>query len=222
MPFELKLNTPCKLNGVNVRSEMHGKELVPAVDLKITMDASNNTLDLFDPGLKGAFYYRAAPAEDDQETLEGIEPVTDLPNLRFPKLENSFKWQFAGSGYEFTLDFGLGGASNIVIGSCNVNNIAIQANEGGTVEISFRVQASGIEELTVGRIASLVQHNIHVTLIAPTVQDVAPFMETMESPFSNQADIDAMTDDTPKTEAELFGTPEEAFAASVAADTPVH
>lgn len=222
MPFEFKTKTPAKLAAVNVRSELHGKEHVPAVDLKITVNAGNSILDQLDPQLLEALYFCAAPAEDDQVPLDGVEPITHLPNLRFPKLGDTLAWQFTGAGYEFTLDFGLGGDSNLVIGGCQVNNIRISPKEGGTVELSFRVQASDVDEHILGKLAMLVQQDVEIYLVAPTPAQVAESVQSMESPFSNQAEIDAMGDDTPKTEAELFGTPEEAFAASVAADTPVH
>ena len=186
------------------------------------MNAGNSILDQLDPQLLEALYFCAAPAEDDQVPLDGVEPITHLPNLRFPKLGDTLTWQFTGAGYEFTLDFGLGGDSNLVIGGCQVNNIRISPKEGGTVELSFRVQASDVDEHILGKLSVLVQQEVEIYLLAPTPAQVAESMQSMESPFTNQADIDAMTDDTPKTEAELFGTPEEAFAASVAAETPVH
>lgn len=222
MSFEFKTITHAKLSAVNVRSELHGKEHVPAVDLKIVVNAGNKVLDQLDPNLLEALYFQAAPAEDDQVTLDGVEPITHLPNLRFPKLGDPLKWTFSGAGYEFTLDFGLGGDSNLVIGSCQVNNISISAKEGGTVELSFRIQASDVDEHTLGKLAMLVQQEVSIQLIAPTVAEVSQHIESMESPFSNQAALDDMDDDKPLTESDLFRTPEQAFAESLEAETPVH
>lgn len=212
--FEFKTKTPCKLAGVNVRSELHGKEHVPAVDLKIVMNASNTILNQLDPHLLGVLYYCAAPAEQDQETLEGVEPITHLPNLRFPKLGDSLKWTFSGAGYEFTLDFGLGGDSNLVIGGCQVNNIGISAKEGGTVELSFRVQASDVDEHTLGKLAMLVQQEVEIYLLAPTPADVEDLTKPMENPFF---DADPVPLDGDDNDPPLFPqTPEDALIASVA------
>lgn len=224
MAFEFQTKTPAKLAAVNVRSELHGKEHVPAVDLKIIVNAGNSILDQLDPNLLGALYYCAAPAEQDQETLDGVDPITHLPNLRFPKLGDSLNWQFTGAGYEFTLDFGLGGDSNLTIGGCNVNNIKLSAKEGGTVELSFRVQASDVDEHVLGKLAMLVQQEVEIYLVAPTPAKVADIVQSMESPFSNQAALDEMGDDAPLTESDLFPgvqTPEQAFIDSVA-ETAIH
>jgi hypothetical protein len=183
--FELLTPTKCKLNAINVRSELHGKEHVPAVDLKITLGASNALLAQFDSGLKEALYCNRAPIDDQQADLDGVEPVTDLPNLRFPKLDTPLKWQLTGSGYEFILDFGLGGASNIVIPGVQVNNYAFTPLEGGTVELSFRIQVSGIDETTIGRLAMLCQHEVTITLTAPKLEDGQGALKPMESPFLN-------------------------------------
>lgn len=220
MRFEFPTLTKCKLNSVNVRSEKHGPELVPAVDLKLAIDASNDIMDKFHPDLKASLYFKAAPDDGEQDELEGIEPVTNLPNLKFPRLEGALKWDHSGAGYTLEVDYGLGGDSNLTLYGCEINNFALSPKEGGTVELTFRVQVTDLDERILGKLAGLCQHDIHIILTAPAPAEVASIMETMESPFTNQADIDAMTDDTPQTEAELFGTPEEAFAASVAADTP--
>lgn len=39
MNFELEDFSPVKLNSANFRSQLHGEEHVPAVDLSFTMDA---------------------------------------------------------------------------------------------------------------------------------------------------------------------------------------
>lgn len=223
MKFAFPYLTKAKLSSVNVRSEKHGPELVPAVDLKIVVDASNNILSKFHPELKEALYFNAQQEEEAQGELDGAEPVTNLPNLRFPKLDAPLKWDHLGAGYRLDIDFGLGGSSNLVMFGCEINNIGFSCKEGGTVKVSFRVQISNVEEGTIGKLATLCQHEISIVLTPPAVEDVADIMETMESPFTNQAELDAMEDDTPKTESELFPlTPEAAFAAAVDADASVH
>lgn len=229
MKFEFPHLTKSKLVSVNVRSEKHGPELVPAVDLKIVVDSSNDILDKFHPDLKQALYFKAQE-EDAQEEIEGIEPVTNLPNLKFPKLDSPLKWDHSGAGYRLDIDFGLGGSSNLVMFGCEVNNVSLCPKEGGTVEVSFRVQISDVEEMTIGRLAGLVQHEIHIILTPPTVEEVAPILDSMESPFINQAALDADTSNIPVnpfTEGPAAGvkkgrrkitTPEEALAAGVEAE----
>lgn len=207
--------TKAKLSSVNVRSEKHGNELVPAVDLKIVIDQGNDILDKFHPDLKAALYYKAQD-DDEQEELEGIEPVTNLPNLKFPKLDGLLKWDHTGNGYRLDIDYGLGEASNLLMFDCEVNSIAFACKEGGTVEVAFRVQVAKVEERILGKLAGLVQHEISIILTPPTVEEVAPILEKMESPFTNQAELDADQSDKPVNP--FPETPEEALAAAAGAD----
>lgn len=194
--FEFPRLTKAKLNSVNVRSEKHGPELVPAVDLKIVIDQSNDILDKFHPDLKASLYYKAQ-TDDEQEELEGIEPVTNLPNLKFPKLDSPLKWDHSGSGYRLDIDYGLGDSSNLLMFGCEVNSIGLALKEGGTVEVSSRVQVANVEERILGKLAGLVQHEINIILTPPTVEEVGDVIKEMESPFLNQAELDADTSGEP-------------------------
>lgn len=187
MPFEFLTLTKAKLSSVNVRSEKHGPELVPAVDIKLAIDASNAVLDKFHPDLKESLYFKATEDDsDDQADLDGIDPVTDLPNLRFPKLEGPLKWDHTGAGYTLTIDYGLGGNSNLVLHGCVINNFAFDAKEGGTVELAFRVQAIRVDEHTMGKLALLVQHEVSIILTAPEAKDVEDVVTGLANPFLNQ------------------------------------
>lgn len=216
MPFELKTFTKAKMSSVNVRTEKHGPELVPAVDLKFSIDASNDILDKFHVDLKSALYCKRQEEDTAQGELEGVDPVTSLPNLKFPRMEMPIKWDTAGSGYTLEIDFGLGGSSNLQIYGCDINNFSISAKEGGTIETKFRVQASNVDERILGKIATMVEHEVTIQLLAPTVEDVAPVLEKMESPFLNQAELDADTSGQPENPFEP-GTPAAALAESLGA-----
>lgn len=171
MAFEFIHAVTAKLSSVNVRSEKHGPELVPAVDLKLAIDASNDILAKFHPDLKASLYYKAEPDADDQEELDGIDPVTNLPNLRFPRLDGPLKWDIMGAGYHLCMDYGLGGDSNLNLHGCEVNNFAFTPKEGGTVELAFRVQVTDLDEAVIGKLATLCQHEVTITLLAPKVSE---------------------------------------------------
>lgn len=176
--FELSHLTPAKLTSVNNRAEIHGREAVPAVDLKFTFDASNAILSEFDDFLLPSLYYNAEPSDGDQEQLEGVEVISDMPNLRFPKLGLPLKWDMELSGYELTIDHGLGGKSNVVLADCKVNAFALEPHEGGTVTVSLRVQSQiGLTEKILGKLATLVQHDVQLMLTAPETSDQAPLVD---------------------------------------------
>lgn len=174
--FELLTPTPAKLVNVNVRSELKGKEATPAVDLKLSFDAANSVLSLFDGALLSALYHKAGPVDvgNGQAPIEGVEEISDVPNLRMPMLAAPLRWSREYTGYEIAFDFGLGGKSNITLTDCGVNNVAFEPKEGGTVTTTVRVQCSkGLTEKVLGKLATLVQHDVSITLRAPEVQSGA-------------------------------------------------
>ncbi|MDR0276251.1 MAG: hypothetical protein LBI48_13150 [Burkholderiaceae bacterium] len=174
MNFELPDWTQAKINNVNIRSEKCGSDdLEPAVDLSISIEQPNSVLAEFDGFLLSALYYKSAASVDTQAELDGVQPVSERPNLRFAKLAYPLKWEDEGSGYTLEIDHGLGGKSNVALTGCAVNAFAINPKEGGTVELKFRVQCAGSDELTektLGKLAMLVQHTVPIMLLAPDTE----------------------------------------------------
>lgn len=167
MKFAIEDFAAVKLNSANFRSQLHGEEHVPAVDLSFTMDAPNTVLSYFDGFLLSALYYCSA-ASSGQKVIDGVDQV--LPNLRFPKLGLPLKWEDSGKGYYLEIDYGLGpDESNIELDLCTVGEFRLSPKEGGTVEIKFRVQVSGspLTEKVCGKLASLIQQEVKVRLLAP-------------------------------------------------------
>lgn len=115
--FSIDQMTKVTIQNVNVRSELHGDEHVPAADLSIKMSTSNLVLSEFDGALRGMLYQKPK-GEAAQAQLEGVEPVTDMPMLRCTTLEQPLKLKSEYAGYTLTIDRGLGGGSNIVVGDC--------------------------------------------------------------------------------------------------------
>lgn len=163
MQFNLT-KTAAKLNSFNIRAEKHGEENVPAGDLKLTIKAANTILDIFDPELRTALYKNTA-ANQGQEEVAGLPPT--LPNLRFPNLDVPLKLKDQGVGYTLVLDWGLGGDSNLTLEGCEVNNFQATLEEGGTVELAFRVQISNPDADVIGKLGVNVQHEITIDLTAP-------------------------------------------------------
>jgi len=165
MTFELDTKTKLRLLNVNPRRERHGDENVPAVDLKLRLEASNDVLSMFDGHLKSALYFRNGVAPD-QGGLDGVPDVSDMPNLRFPKLE-PLRWDSEQIGCEFSIDHGLGGKSDLTLDGCAVNNFVIEPKEGGTVVVTFRVQCDSIHERELGKLCTMIDSNIEATLSGP-------------------------------------------------------
>lgn len=206
MTFEIEEFTNAKLSKVNCRSNKHGQnELVPAVDLTFTIDAPNTALAYLDKHLLSSIYFKSENGPvDGQATLDGVDEVAALPNLRFPNM-GPLDWSKELFGYMLTIDHGLGGKSEITLVDCQVNKFQITPKEGGTVEIKFRVQcATSLTEKTLGKISLLVMHVIPIKLTPPEAEDRQP---DLANPFP----VDG--DNTPP--ANPFLSPEAAFEQSV-------
>lgn len=158
------------LTSVNPRAEKHGDSNVPAVDLQIQFDSANDILHDLGPKLRESFFFKdsktvASPAA--QGELETVEPVSELPDLRNPQIEGAIKLSFSGVGYTIEIDFGIGGMSNLVLEDVAVNGVKMLPKQGGTVQMTMRIQSTEPEASTMGALCQMIGNNIIVTLTPP-------------------------------------------------------
>ena len=181
MPSQFAIESMAKVTilNVNVRSELHGDEHVPAADISVKLTTSNHILSEFDGALRGMLYQKAK-GEAAQGQLDGVEPVTDMPLLRCTTIEQPLKLKSEYVGYTLTIDRGLGGGSNIVVGECSVNKVRADCKEGGTVDLLFRVQASNLKEDVIGKLATLIGCETSIMLTPPAVKQ-APIDGTVKA-----------------------------------------
>lgn len=132
--FELHQQTAI-LRHINPRTEKHGDEDVPAADLKIEIIDNNEMLSMFHPTLRGFLYV----AEDADDQLDGMEPR--LTRLRFGTLLERLTFDKALKGADVTIDFGVGGSSDIELQTVDVDKFRCTLMEGGSVSLEFRVKA---------------------------------------------------------------------------------
>lgn len=172
--FAIESKTKLHLVNVNPRREKHGQDNVMAVDLKLQWETSNDALSMFDGWLKGSLYCNntaQTKGKKGQSDLDGIPPVSDMPNLRFPFLA-PLKLDLELTGYELRIDHGLGGKSDLVLDDCEVNDFRLDCKEGGTVVVQLRVQCNKISEREAGKLCTLIDSDIEATLLAPEVAEV--------------------------------------------------
>ena len=180
---------------------------------------------MFDGGLKSFLYTKkASSSTGQQETLEGIEPVTDLPNLsRIGAHIGRIHWDGEFSGYTLVIDHGMGGASNIEVTDCVLSKFRLAAQEGGTVAMDFMLESQDVAANVFGKLATLKNREVEITLVAPEVaqteldvtgQNPMPFGNDNEGGDSNPFPVGA---DAPGTGAAAspFLTPEQALTNSV-------
>lgn len=174
MAFELTTPTPAKLIDVIVLSDKdRAPETNPGVGLDFAMTVGNDLLIMFDGTLRGTLYTKnansSAPA---QGSLEGVPPVSDMPNLtEIGKRIGRFSWDLELTGYTLVCDRGLGGPkSNIELDDCKLTNWSFKGKEGGSVEVKFRAESPDVSAKVHGDLALLKTREFPVTLCAPQVQ----------------------------------------------------
>jgi hypothetical protein len=180
MALQFLTPTRAKLIDVNPRSEKHGPdELVPAIDLRFQLDIDYELLAALDSRLPQWVYEEQLqqPTTEGQEELPGIDapPPVRVAVLRFPQVGQPFKWEDESEGYTLTVDYGIGGESNTVLGPCKVHKHSITAREGGTCTVAFTCScATGLTEHDVGRMGTRVQQDAFICLVANPIPLAQP------------------------------------------------
>jgi hypothetical protein len=160
--FEIE-NQRAVLKSVNPRSEKHGPdENVPAVDISLSFDASNELLSHFGSKLRDSLYYKANKAQTE---IDGVEATK--PDLRNDCLLGPMKIRYEGVGYGFHCDLGVTGDMHIDIEDVRVTKVRIDPKQGGTVNYSLQVQVTDPDPAVVGRLGTMVGDELQITLTAP-------------------------------------------------------
>jgi hypothetical protein len=169
MTFELPKPVAVKLLHVNLRGEKHGDDTEPAIDLKLSMLAANDVLDLFHPKLKSSLYFRSE-STDAQAEVPGVPQV--LPNKLFSAMQ-PLAWDLELTGCKVVVDYGLGedAGSNVELCDCKVNAFRIDPKEGGSVEVTFRVQTSNIPDGALDKLSRKLNQETQITLVRPEVKE---------------------------------------------------
>jgi hypothetical protein len=178
VPFDLLNMTKAKLMDIVVLSQKNRQpDENPGAKLQLSMALPNHALSQFDGFLKGMLFTKTAPkgARDKQETLEGVEAVSDMPNLSGIGAKiGCVHWAEELTGYTLVIDQGLGGKrSNIEIGDCTLSGWKFTPKEGGSVIVTVNCESADVSESAFGKLAKLKSREIELTLTAPEPADDA-------------------------------------------------
>jgi hypothetical protein len=147
----------CTLLHCNGRHEKHGEDNVLACDLKFKGDFDGDILAEFSPTLRSAMY-----AKKDGGDL--ADQGSDTPTaVRFPNLVQPLKFSDEIIGAAVTVAYGIG---DIVLETCDINNFRVECKDGGTVTVTFRVQARPTEE-QLARLFALLDTSVPITITPP-------------------------------------------------------
>ena len=165
--FQLLTSTPAKLTSLTPRIEKHGDDNVPAVSLGLTITGPNTLLDALSPGLREALY----KAPEGQETLPGVEGATPL--LRSRALEGIKLKLPDMEGWELIVEHGIGDDSAVDLHDCKVDKFKLEPFEGGSVQLSFRVGTSDVDETYFGCLGMKLGQEVQILLRAPQPKPAA-------------------------------------------------
>lgn len=158
--FEILTATDVTLRTLTPRTEKHGDDEVSAMSLGLTITAPNTLLDALQPGLRTMLY----TAVEGQEQLPGVEPATPL--LRAKGVE-SVHLAACLEGWTLKVDQGIDEDNPIELGGSKVDKFVVHPHEGGSVDLTFRVGTSDIDESEAGWLFGRLRQIISVTLHAP-------------------------------------------------------
>lgn len=152
----------CMLANINARSELHGEERAPAGDLKFEASLPNDVLSQLHPSLKSALYHFDETRGADLADQGSQRQPGFLPHLRFTSLGGPLKWDGEMASAEVLIKVP-GSRTEIALKEVKVNNLQVTPKDGGTVDLSFRVQAHP-DEKQFGKLSTLVQAEVEVTV----------------------------------------------------------
>jgi hypothetical protein len=150
-PFEL-VKERALLAHMNLRTEKHGDESEPALDLKFDLSLSNSVLKKLAPGLLEALY-----EQDRQNDIED----DFLRKAKFPML-GVLPWDLELSRASLTVHDVDGVA--LTLDGGKANKFRITALDGGTVNLVFRCQFSQPDEDAVAALMRVLQQPVHISL----------------------------------------------------------
>ena len=174
MQFQLTENLTVTMVSLSLPARKKGADVIHTTDIAFDFEGPNKLLDLFDPALL-PMIYRAAENENElkQQTLEGVERVSDFPLLRSASIKMPMLLALEFAGYTMIVDRGLGEQrkdSNIQVDEINVKRIRLWCKEGGSIKGSMHLQSRNVSDLQVGQLRSFLKLQTQLKLLAPKIR----------------------------------------------------
>lgn len=165
-----------KFSSMNTRIEKHGAENVGAIDLKLTLECRNDTLEQFEKGLTARFYEKREDEEAKQDELD-VSHAGFFPNLiqnfrHFKQQEYTEEY----AGYRFrSMNPAADDDCDILLTDCTLKKFKFKLMEGGSIEIEFTLQAipHSQDKHEVSYLFSRMGQNLLVDLQPPRAESIA-------------------------------------------------
>jgi hypothetical protein len=154
--FDLDKKT-ATLQHINIRDEKHGEENVLAVDLKFSADFDGDILAEFGSALRHSMY--------EKDTAGDLaDQGSDTPTkLRFPQMAQPLKFCHEIIGASVDVAYGIG---SVTLDTVDVNGFKVECHNGGTVGVTWRIQAKPSAE-QLGKLSMLLGGPVEISITPP-------------------------------------------------------
>lgn len=164
--FELESLTKVRVLDVRVLSQKDRKpDEHPGAQLLLQATLGAGVLAMFDGFLPGMLYRK--PTAKKQGELDGLESAELTPVGEHIK---RLPWVYEQTGCEVTIDFGMGGRSNITLSDVKVHRVSMRPEQKGVV-IQWTIDAPGLNDTTRGKLTGLKSTDIQMTMTGPDAED---------------------------------------------------
>lgn len=164
--LDIPAGTYLKVLKVTPHKEMHGKEPVQAVSLRLEWcPTDNSALNQIAEGLQDALLY--APEDTGQESLDGVPQVKKhrrCPSLGMPVKVPAREF----TGYTMCLEAGINDDSDIELYSVKKSKFEATVSEGGVASIRWSANSSrAITPELVGKLCALEGQEVKLLELTP-------------------------------------------------------
>lgn len=162
-----------KVRAVTNVPEFKGEKREHACSVKFEFTTDNTVLDVFEPGLRKAFYEKdngkAKTGDDGQQELSLPRQDLDLIARKLLGIQMPLKVKKEFAGYELVYHCGASEESFIKLGEVGLSDFSFDLQQGGSVLVVFNAYSKPSADVQ-GRIDHMAQTEIEVSLRAPTAK----------------------------------------------------
>lgn len=164
--FGLMTWVPAKCKHVAKREENHGDDLVDAMTIHYRIEFTNDRLDDWFPGLRVAIYMAK-----DSHTIPGVPETT--PEKRTDLIESPYNLKTECAGYMLYMRRGAGHSKPMKVewGGADAKDFKLDPKAGGICTLDFKVNVSGLDAETMGRLASMGGRDVEIMFVPPKLQE---------------------------------------------------
>lgn len=184
MRIELIGKTKATIQAIEILSLKMGQtDVKPAVCISLKVPLPNSALAMLDPTLRD-FLYEASPGKKQTTgTLEGVEVVSDKPNLTLAATAlGALNWEYEQTGCSLLIYNGATGHGNIKLTDGTVRKVKVDPKEGGTVDHYLQFYTAEVDAETIGDLGVLKSLERDVELSAPEIVSQQKTLDEQETP----------------------------------------